>query len=90
MSKLPPVEKLPLAIRKSCKLSPLHLRTSDANTNRTAAVRDDWDAKKGDIESKLSEILGVAWTINVNPHQIYAYSDSSAYAKENLGSCLHE
>ncbi|KAI0445183.1 hypothetical protein F4803DRAFT_508803 [Xylaria telfairii] len=70
MSKLPPVEKLPLAIRKS--------------------LRDDWDAKKGGIESKLSEILGVAWTINVNPNQIYAYSDSSAYAKENLGACLYE
>ncbi|KAI0453893.1 hypothetical protein F5B21DRAFT_504782 [Xylaria acuta] len=70
MSKLPPVEKLPLALRKS--------------------VRDDWDAKKGNIEARLSEILGVAWTVDVNPNQIYAYSDSSAYAKENLGSCLHE
>ncbi|KAI1751041.1 hypothetical protein F4782DRAFT_201606 [Xylaria castorea] len=70
MSKLPPVEKLPLALRKS--------------------VRDDWDAKKGDVEAKISEILGVAWTIDVNPNQIYAYSESSAYAKERLGACLHE
>ncbi|KAI0467331.1 hypothetical protein F4859DRAFT_495029 [Xylaria cf. heliscus] len=70
MSKLPPVEKLPLALRKS--------------------VRDDWDAKKGNIEARLSETLGVPWTVDVNPNQIYAYSDSSAYAKENLGACLHE
>ncbi|KAI0418231.1 hypothetical protein F5X98DRAFT_338432 [Xylaria grammica] len=70
MSRLPPVEKLPLAIRKS--------------------VRDDWDSKKGDIEAKISETLGTAWTIDVNPNQIYAYSDSSAYAKENLGACIHE
>ncbi|KAI8948149.1 hypothetical protein F4801DRAFT_558059 [Xylaria longipes] len=70
MSKLPPVAKLPLALRKS--------------------VRDDWDAKKEGIEAKLSEILGVAWTIDVNPNQIYAYADSSAYAKENLGSCIYE
>ncbi|GAP91548.1 hypothetical protein SAMD00023353_6500460 [Rosellinia necatrix] len=67
--KLPPVEKLPLALRKS--------------------VRDDWDAKKGDIETKLSEIFGVAWTINVNPNQVYAYA-KDGYAKENLGACLHE
>ncbi|KAI0409299.1 hypothetical protein F4802DRAFT_243833 [Xylaria palmicola] len=70
MSKLPPVEKLPLAVRKS--------------------VRDDWDAKKGNLETKLSEILGTAWTVDVNPNQVFAYSDKSAYAKENLGACLHE
>ncbi|TGJ80326.1 hypothetical protein E0Z10_g8446 [Xylaria hypoxylon] len=69
MSRLAPVEKLPLAIRKS--------------------VRDDWDAKKGDVEAKISEVLGTAWTIEVNPNQIYAYADSSAYAKENLGACIH-
>ncbi|KAJ2994762.1 hypothetical protein NUW58_g1470 [Xylaria curta] len=70
MSKLPPVEKLSLGIRKS--------------------VRDDWDAKKEGIETKISEILGVAWTIEVDPKQIYAYSDSSSFAKENLGACLHD
>ncbi|KAI0190696.1 hypothetical protein EV127DRAFT_388616 [Xylaria flabelliformis] len=70
MSKLPPVEKLPLALRKN--------------------VRDEWDAKKGEVEAKISEILGVAWTIDVNPNQIYAYSESSAYAKERIGSCLYE
>ncbi|KAI1164144.1 hypothetical protein F5B18DRAFT_650863 [Nemania serpens] len=69
MSKLPPVEKLPLALRKS--------------------VRDDWDAKKEAIAKKLSEILGVEWTIDVNPNQIYAYA-KEGYAKENLGACIHE
>lgn len=69
MSKLPPVEKLPLALRKS--------------------VRDDWDAKKADVEARITEILGVPWTIEVNPNQIYAYA-KSGYAKENLGACIHE
>ncbi|KAI1188562.1 hypothetical protein F5B17DRAFT_262480 [Nemania serpens] len=69
MSKLPPVEKLSLALRKS--------------------VRDDWDAKKGAIEKKLSKILGVEWTIDVNPNQVFAYA-KDGYAKENLGACIHE
>ncbi|KAI1121256.1 hypothetical protein F5Y10DRAFT_282630 [Nemania abortiva] len=68
-AKLPPVEKLPLALRKS--------------------VRDAWDAKKEAIEAKISETLGVAWTIDVNPNQIYAYA-KDGYAKENLGGCIHE
>ncbi|KAJ8119759.1 hypothetical protein O1611_g10538 [Lasiodiplodia mahajangana] len=68
-TKLPPVEKLPLALRKS--------------------VRDAWDAKKEGLEAKLSETLGVAWTVDVNPNQIYAYA-KDGYAKENLGGCIHE
>ncbi|KAI0104283.1 hypothetical protein GGR51DRAFT_522214 [Nemania sp. FL0031] len=68
-AKLPPVEKLPLALRKS--------------------VRDAWDAKKEGLEAKLSETLGVAWTVEVNPNQIYAYA-KDGYAKENLGACIHE
>ncbi|KAI1424277.1 hypothetical protein F5Y12DRAFT_715423 [Xylaria sp. FL1777] len=68
---LPPVEKLPLALRKS--------------------VRDDWDAKKGDIQAKITELLGVEWTIDVNPNQVYAYAtEDKRYARENLGSCIHE
>ncbi|KAI0197016.1 hypothetical protein F4808DRAFT_299435 [Astrocystis sublimbata] len=70
MSKRAPVEKLPLAVRKS--------------------LRDEWEAKKGDLETKLSTILGVGWTIEVVPNQIYAYAESSSYAQQNLGACLYE
>ncbi|KAI0154635.1 hypothetical protein GGR57DRAFT_107107 [Xylariaceae sp. FL1272] len=66
---LPPVEKLPLATRKS--------------------VRDDWDAKKEDVEKKLSEMLETPWTISVNPNQVFAYAKSD-YPKQNLGNCIHE
>ncbi|KAI8627621.1 hypothetical protein F5Y19DRAFT_465808 [Xylariaceae sp. FL1651] len=68
MSKLPPVEKLPLALRKN--------------------VRDAWDAKKEELEGKISEILGTPWTIDVNPNQIYAYANDG-YAKESLGACIY-
>ncbi|KAI1296995.1 hypothetical protein F5Y03DRAFT_370234 [Xylaria venustula] len=68
---LPPVEKLPLAIRKS--------------------VRDGWDAKKGDLEAKFTELLGTEWTIDVNPNQVYAYAtEERSYAKENLGNLLFD
>ncbi|KAI0803471.1 hypothetical protein GGR55DRAFT_662736 [Xylaria sp. FL0064] len=68
---LPPVDKLPLALRKS--------------------VRDDWDAKKGEIEAKLTEILGTEWTIDVDPKQVLAYAtEERSYAKQNLGACIRE
>lgn len=50
-------------------------------------MRDEWDNKKADVEKKISDILTVPWTIEVNPNQIYAYAKSD-YAKESLGSCL--
>jgi hypothetical protein len=54
-------------------------------------VRDDWDAKKEELEKKLSGILGVAWTVDVNPNQIFAYAkDDNGYARQNLGSCIYE
>ncbi|KAI0906489.1 hypothetical protein F4823DRAFT_627027 [Ustulina deusta] len=67
---VPPVAKLPLAVRKS--------------------VRDDWDAKKEELAAKVSQTLGVEWTIDVNPNQIYAYAtEDKRYARENLGACIH-
>ena len=69
MSRLPPVEKLPLAVRKD--------------------LRDNWDAKKPELEKELSDILGEPWTIEVDPLQIYAYA-TEGYAKESTGSMLKE
>lgn len=57
----------------------------------TNIVRDDWDAKKGDLETKFTEILGTKWTIDVNPNQVFAYAgEERSYARENLGACIHE
>ncbi|KAL2136195.1 hypothetical protein VTI74DRAFT_5073 [Chaetomium olivicolor] len=67
MTRLPPAEKLPLAVRKN--------------------VRDEWENSKGDLEKRLSELLGTAWTIDVNPNAIWPYHNDG-YAKESLGSCI--
>lgn len=50
-------------------------------------MRDEWEAKKPELEKKISDILGVAWTIDINPNQIYAYADDG-YAKESPGAML--
>ncbi|KAK3300696.1 uncharacterized protein B0H64DRAFT_21068 [Chaetomium fimeti] len=67
MARLPPAEKLPLALRKN--------------------VRDEWDNSKADLEKQLSDVLGAAWTIDVNPLAIWPYHNDG-YAKESLGSCI--
>ncbi|KAL1889737.1 hypothetical protein Sste5346_008723 [Sporothrix stenoceras] len=68
MVRLPPAEKLPLALRKN--------------------IRDSWENKKSESEQKISEILGTAWTIDINPNAIYPYGDSD-YAKDSLGDLIH-
>jgi len=67
MGRLPPAEKLPLALRKN--------------------VRDDWENNKADLEKQLSDILGAAWTIDLNPLAIWPYHNDG-YAKDSLGSCI--
>lgn len=68
MSRLPPTEKLPLALRKD--------------------VRDNWEAHKGEWEKKISDLLGEAWTIDINPNQIHAYA-TDGYAKDATGSMIN-
>ncbi|CAK7220082.1 hypothetical protein SCUCBS95973_004036 [Sporothrix curviconia] len=67
MSRLPPADKLPLALRKN--------------------VRDKWEEKKPDFEKKISDALGTAWTIDINPLVLFPYATSS-YGKENLGQLI--
>ena len=50
-------------------------------------VRDSWDNVKVDLAKELSDILGQAWTIDVNPNQVYAYC-KEGYAREQLGSMI--
>lgn len=51
------------------------------------AVRDEWENKKSQLEQSISSILGVPWTLDINPNQIYAYA-TDGYAKESTGSML--
>ncbi|KAK1757870.1 hypothetical protein QBC47DRAFT_166326 [Echria macrotheca] len=67
MPRLPPAEKLSLAVRKN--------------------FRDEYDANKADLEKQLSEVLGTAWTVEVNPNAIWPYHNDG-YAKDSLGSCI--
>ncbi|KAH8883563.1 hypothetical protein GQ53DRAFT_698995 [Thozetella sp. PMI_491] len=67
MTRLPAVEKLPLALRKN--------------------VRDEWEANKADFEKQLSDVLGTAWTIDINPNAVWPYHNDG-YAKDSLGACI--
>ncbi|KPM38497.1 hypothetical protein AK830_g8051 [Neonectria ditissima] len=51
-------------------------------------VRDDWENVKGDWEQKISDALGVPWTIDINPAAIYPYAEPDSYGANSLGSCI--
>ncbi|KAJ9148622.1 hypothetical protein NKR23_g4787 [Pleurostoma richardsiae] len=68
-SRLPPAEKLPLALRKN--------------------IRDNWESKKGDLETELSDVLGTKWTVEIDPKSIWPYA-KEGYAHESLGNCLKD
>ncbi|KID74367.1 hypothetical protein MBR_06466, partial [Metarhizium brunneum ARSEF 3297] len=73
MSRLPPVDKLPLAIRK--------------DDSPTRPVRDNYESKKDELAKKISDVLGAEWTVDINPNQIYAYA-KDGYAKESPGAMI--
>ncbi|KAG5759708.1 hypothetical protein H9Q72_012164 [Fusarium xylarioides] len=53
-------------------------------------VRDQFEQEKPNLEAKLSKaLLGVSWTIDVDPLSIYPYAESS-YARNSFGSMLNE
>ncbi|TAQ88743.1 hypothetical protein B7494_g2927 [Chlorociboria aeruginascens] len=45
-------------------------------------VRDDWDAKIPELEATLSQVLGVAWTIEIDAGAMYLY----ALETDNMGT----
>lgn len=86
MVRLPPAEKLPLALRKNGKsTSRPHPRPRMANKHIT--VRDEWDSVKEDLTSQITQILGQEWTIDITPTAVWPYH-GDGYAKESLGSCI--
>ena len=34
--------------------------------------RDEWEAKRREIEEKISKLLGETWNISVNPNLLFA------------------
>ncbi|KIH93437.1 hypothetical protein SPBR_04339 [Sporothrix brasiliensis 5110] len=51
-------------------------------------VRDEWENKKEEMEKKLSDKLGVAWTFDINPLAIFPYAKDD-WGKTSLGSILY-
>jgi hypothetical protein len=56
----------------------------------SSPVRDEWDSKKSDYEAQLTDLLGEAWTINIDPAQIWPYGEEDGYAKQSTGSMISE
>ncbi|KAJ6466544.1 hypothetical protein C8R47DRAFT_990812 [Mycena vitilis] len=55
----PALEKLPLAVRKDSKSTP--------------SFRDKYDENKAELESEISKLLGVSFTVAINPNEVVAY-----------------
>ncbi|KAI1026786.1 hypothetical protein LB505_000768 [Fusarium chuoi] len=85
MSRLPPAEKLPLAVRKNSRYLPYTSR--DGITNKTP-VRDSWENTKEDHKKKLSEILGQPWTINIDPKALYPYAEEGSWGHTSMGDLI--
>jgi len=51
-------------------------------------VRDEWEAKKPELEERVSKALGETWTISVNPNLLYANTDDED-RKSNIGSVIY-
>jgi hypothetical protein len=50
-------------------------------------VRDEFDAKRPDLEKRISDFLGASWTIDIDPKNIAPYhTDSTA---NQLGTVLN-
>ncbi|KZV98884.1 hypothetical protein EXIGLDRAFT_274983 [Exidia glandulosa HHB12029] len=85
---LEPVEKLSLAVRKHgtqlyCLYSP---RGSDI-----LPVRDNFETNKAEYQEKIANYMGVEeFTINVNVNQVFAYTETSNYGKDNIGYLINE
>ncbi len=76
MSRLPPAEKLPLAVRKNGKSwwpRPRPVRKMQhwllTKSALGALVRDEFEVKKADFEKTLSDLMGTPWTIDINPQR---------------------
>jgi len=53
-------------------------------------IRDDWDGKKGELEIKLEELLGVPWKFDINPNAIWPYVKKPGdFGSDNIGTLIY-
>lgn len=50
-------------------------------------MRDEFDAKKGELETQISDLLGDVWTIDIDPKVIAPYHTKDT--ENNLGRVLY-
>ncbi|KAJ4014475.1 hypothetical protein NW752_007237 [Fusarium irregulare] len=51
-------------------------------------IRDGWENKKGELEQRLSDILGQPWTISADPWALYPYAEEYSWAQQCLGDTI--
>ncbi|KAM0342212.1 hypothetical protein ACHAPQ_000196 [Fusarium lateritium] len=51
-------------------------------------LRDSWETPKQDFESRLSELLGQPWAIQVDYHALYAYAEEGTWGSTSLGDLI--
>lgn len=52
------------------------------------SVRGGWENKRGELEQRLSDILGQPWTISADPWALYPYADEYSWAQQCLGDAI--
>jgi len=50
-------------------------------------IRDEWENKKSEMETQISEALGGDWKFDINPNALFPYATDD-WAKQSLGSCI--
>lgn len=76
-------------VRHSIKTSFYILSAIDELTS-LILVRDEWDNKKEELEKKLSDVLGVAWTVEVDPKALFPYAEEGSYGNHSPGNLIAE
>ncbi|RBR14029.1 uncharacterized protein FIESC28_07995 [Fusarium coffeatum] len=51
-------------------------------------IWDGWENKKGELEQRLSDILGQPWTISADPWALYPYAEEYSWAQQSLGDAI--
>ncbi|KEY65341.1 hypothetical protein S7711_01852 [Stachybotrys chartarum IBT 7711] len=52
-------------------------------------IRDEWESKKGDLETQLSELLGESWTLEASPNALFPYGEEGSYARQSTGAMIY-
>ncbi len=78
---------MPARLAPAAKLTMMDRKNCECPTDSAETVRDEFDAKRPDLEKRVSDLLGASWTIDIDPKNIAPYhTDSTA---NQLGTVLN-